>query len=123
MTNTTKKMLAAVEIEELTMRKGGFVIPSQDEGAPDVFAAIDGTGTASFACVVYTGRDLDAKSLFARVIESGAKVRNVNNLLLDLDNYLGQIKGFKVGNVLGIRKTGDSPELYLVHNRPPDGSI
>ncbi len=123
MTTTTKKMLVAVNIELNTMRKGGFVIPSQDEHSPDVFAAIDGTGTASFACVSYTGRDLDANTLFARYIDSGAKVKNVDKLLADLDDYLTQIKSFQVGNVLGIRRNGDSAELYLAHKRPPGGSM
>ncbi|QEG40183.1 hypothetical protein UC8_21890 [Roseimaritima ulvae] len=116
-------MLAAVNIDKITMRKGGFVIPSQDEDAPDVFTAIDGTGIASFACVSYTGRDLDANTLFARYVESGAKVPNVGKLLADLDEYLSQIKSFKVGNVLGIRTDGNSAALYLAHNRPPDGTI
>ncbi|MCC9644348.1 hypothetical protein LOC71_18885 [Rhodopirellula sp. JC740] len=123
MTTTTKKMLVAVNIEPITMRKGGFVIPSQDENSPNVFAAIDGTGTALFACVSYTGRDLDANTLLARYIESGAKVQNVDKLLADLDYYLTQVKSFKVGSVLGVRMNSHSTELYLAHERPPDGAL
>ncbi len=123
MTTTTKKMLVAVDIEPITTRKGRFVIPSQDEHCLDAFTAIDGTGTASFACVSYTGRDLDANTLFARYIESGAKVHNVDKLLADLDDYLTQVKSFKVGNVLGLQMNGASAELYLVHKRPPAGAM
>lgn len=120
---TTKKMLAAVHMDRITMRKGGFVIPSQDANDADVFVAIDGAGIARFACVSYTGRDLDANVLFSRYIEAGAKVADVAKLLAELDDYLGQIKTFKVGNVVGIRSDGDSRKLYLTQNRPPDGTI
>ena len=123
MTTTTKKMLAAVDIDRITMRKGGFVLPSQDDHDLEVFASIDGNGIATFACVSYTGRDLDANALFARYVESGAKIADVDRLLAQLDDYLGQIKTFKVGNVLGIRSDGDSRTLYLANKRPPNGTI
>ncbi|MEX1026385.1 MAG: hypothetical protein WD049_00025 [Candidatus Paceibacterota bacterium] len=123
MTTTTKKMLVAVDMGRITMRKGDFVLPSQDESDAEVFTAIDGTGVATFACVSYTGRDLDANTLFARYVESGAKIANVENLVAELDDYLRQIKMFKVGNVVGIRSDGESRTLYLAQKRPPDGAI
>ncbi|QEG24847.1 hypothetical protein [Mariniblastus fucicola] len=116
-------MLSAVKLGRVSTRVGGFVIPSPNPDDPNVFAAIDGSGVAEFSCVSYTGRDLDANALFARYVDSGAKIPDVEQLLSDFDDYLRQIKTFKVGNVLGLRSNGADRELYLTHQRPPDGSM
>jgi len=113
-------MLVAVSLNRITMRKGGFVLPSHDDNDAEVFASPDGNGIATFACVSYTGRDPDAHVLFARYVESGADIADVDGLLAELDDYLGQIKTFRVGNVAGIRSDGNSRTLYPAHNRPPD---
>ena len=120
---TTKKMLTAIKLGHATTRAGSFVIPSQDTDGRDVFAAIDGSGIAEFAAVSYTGRDLDANAVFARYVDSGAQIADVAALLAELDDYLTQIKTFKVGNVLGLRSEGAVRELFLAHQRPPDGSM
>ncbi|MEM6689203.1 MAG: hypothetical protein AAF664_07250 [Planctomycetota bacterium] len=122
MTTTTKKMLCAVKIGEITMRKGGFVIPSQDEGFSHLFTAIDGGGIASFACIAYTGRDLNAETLLERYRDSGAEIEDEELVLSEFDDFLSQIKSFRVGNVLGIRGTKDKRELYLAHKSPPEGT-
>lgn len=123
MPTTTKKMLATVNLGECGTRKYEFLIPRLDGDDTDAFLGIDSGKSAEFGAVSYTGVDLVAETLFSRYIDSGGMVPDVDRALRLLDDYLRQIKTFKIGNVLGIRRIDNGFELFLAHNRPPAGII
>jgi len=121
MPTTTKKMLVAVNLGECGTHKYEFLIPRLDGDDTDAFLGIDSGNSAEFGAVSYTGVDLVAETLFSRYIDSGGMVPDVDRALRLLDDYLRQIKTFKIGNVLGIRRIDNGFELFLAHNRPPAG--
>lgn len=116
-------MLAAVKLGRCDTRLGEFLVPLINAESGDTFVGIDSGKVAEFGAVSYTGKDLVAQTLFARYVDSGAKIPDVDGTLDCFDEYLRQIKTFKVGNVLGIRYADAKFDLYLAHNRPPSGAM
>ena len=55
-----------------------------------------------FPCglMVYTGRDVTANDIFAKLVDSGRQFKSVDETLADLDAYVQALGDFKIGNVL-----------------------
>jgi len=72
--------------------------------------------------VVFVGRSVTENDLFAKLVDSGTIIANVDDTLALLRSFLDGLQCWKIGNVVQIRSTsqnvGSDVELELVANTP-----
>jgi hypothetical protein len=110
----TKKMLIPVDLDNSNKKHRGFVYPNFDSGEINSFLVIGSDKVWEHAMVVYTGKSITKNDIFAKIVDSGKQIKSVKMVLEQLDNYLGQIKGFRIGDILGIKDSHDGFKLVKI---------
>lgn len=104
-------MLAPFDLEKPDKNIRGFLYPNLDADQVNSFLEIS-KGKEWFAgMVVYTGIEITKHDVFAKIVDSGKKIKSVNDLLVNLEEYLNQITLFKIGDIVGIKPAGNGFEL------------
>lgn len=118
--NTTKKFPVSLTFNGIEASTNEFVVPSLEAAGDDnVFLGLKSGKTHRYAAMSYTGKDVGASDVLQKLIAAGADVGNQHEMLDMLDDYLGRLKEFKVGNVLAISYANGDYSLEKVANRPP----
>ena len=99
----TKQMLAAFDLTQADPRPGEFVIPSCSEGGW-LFQGLRSGTEYRYALTVFVGRLVTENDLFAKLIDTGAKIPTVAGTLGMFKQYLDVISKLKVGNVVQMRQ-------------------
>jgi len=71
--------------------------------------------------MVFLGRSVSANDLFAKLVDSGTKIDDVQLTITTINMYLDAIQAFKIGNIVGMSDSviGKEPfELRLVSITP-----
>lgn len=71
--------------------------------------------------MVYLGRSVTENDLFAKLVESGTQVPDVDDALDSLRRFIDELKGFKIGNIIRAASVVSSlsgARLELVANTP-----
>lgn len=70
--------------------------------------------------MVFIGKDITEKEFFAKLVDSGQKIESVGRTLKNLGDYMQQLDGFKIGNVLGVVPKADEVgfSLFKVAEKP-----
>ena len=100
-------------------------MPYPDNPTEGAFLGLDSGKAQKYGMIVMTGRDLTKNDVFAKLVDSGRKIANVASTLALIEHYLSELKGFKIGNVIGIEYASGGPhgfKLKLVANRPSSSS-
>jgi hypothetical protein len=105
----TKKLVTAFDPARPEAQSSDFVIPWQS-GERYVFRGLKSGKVHAFGIAVYVGRSVSGNDLFARLVDSGTIIADVDKTLSNLNTFLEQIKLFKVGNVLAISLPEDGNE-------------
>lgn len=74
--------------------------------------------------VVYTGKEITANDVFARIVDSGKKINSVDSLFNNLQNYIDQLSGFSIGNIVEIE--ADPVNGFMLkksEDRPISGAV
>ena len=114
----TKKLIVPFDLDNPNKRYKGFLYPNILEKETTSFLQIDKDKKWKTGMVVFIGKEVTKNDLFAKIIDSGKKIESVSNLLDTLDNFLGQINNFKIGNIVGIKDSFDGFELTKL-KKPP----
>lgn len=116
---TTKKLLVRFDIERQAPVSGDFAIPRSEDDRV-LLRGIRSSQVAEHAAMVYVGREVTENDLFARLVDSGAYIGDVRGTLASLRNYIEQLQGFKIGNIVRLVADIDTSfRLELVSNTPP----
>ncbi len=111
----TKKMLVPINMDNPKKTYKGFVYPNFDSNSISSFVEINSDKIWENAMVVYTGKTLTKEDVFSKIVDSGKQITSVSTLLKHLDDYLGQIKGFKVGDKLRVESSPNGFKLVKVN--------
>jgi len=119
--SSTKKMLVAFDPAKPDSQATDFVIPWSRNGQR-VFLGLKSGKVAALGMMVFIGRSITENDLFAKLVDSGAFIPNVDETLALLRSYLEGLQTLQIGNVARIRSTdqvnGPDVELELVANTP-----
>ena len=119
--SATKKMLVAFDPAKPDAQTSDFLIPWNRDGQK-VFLGLKSGKESALGMMVFVGRSITENDLFAKLVDSGAVIANVNFTLDSLRSYLDGLQALKIGNVARICSTGQvdghDVELELVANTP-----
>ncbi len=95
----TKKMLVPFSLEKASPIGKSFVVPIHN-GDNKVFVSLNSLKPVEFGAVVYVGRELSSEEVFAKIVESGAKILpSVDDQMSMIHDYLAQLPTLKIGDV------------------------
>ncbi len=110
---TTRKLLVAYDESKPTAGQGDFLAIVLD-GATPVFFGLRSRRTYRTGRMVFLGKAITARDVFAKLVDSGRKIESVDQALKNLIAYVQQLDGFKIGNVLGVEAKNGDPGFALV---------
>ena len=114
---TTKKLISPIDLEQPNKIIKGFLYPNFDSEKINSFIELNKEKEWKTGIVVFTGKDINKSDLFAKIVDSGKKIKSVNDLLNNLENYLIQIKSFKIGDVVGVKETKEGFEIFKIEKK------
>jgi hypothetical protein len=118
---TTKKLLVSYDPSESERSSSDFLAPIKDSTGL-FFLGLRSKRRRDKGQVVYVGKELTANDIFAKLVDSGCKIENVDNTLNVLETYLRLLQEFKIGNILVLEPcndVGSGYRLKLVSNVAP----
>lgn len=114
----SKKLLVPFDRSKPEWNPSGFLVPWKHEGKL-CFRGLQSERFYELGKMVYIGVAITENDLFAKLVDAGAVIDNVDATLDILRSYLDGLQAFKIGNVVRIRSTdGPETELELVANTP-----
>ena len=109
----TKKLLVAYDESKPTTGKGDF-LAVVFEGTTPVFFGMKSHRVYKSGRMVFVGKEITAKDIFAKLVDSGRKIESVDQALKTLTAYVQHLEGFKIGNVVTIAPKSSDPGFELV---------
>jgi hypothetical protein len=120
MTSTSKKLLVAFNPSEPDEKSSDFLVPVLDEKSPHLLG-LKSNMPVALGLMVYLGREITVNDLFAKLVDTGRKLPDVDSTLKYLEAYLKKLQDYKIGNVLTVDTSaiGDKDvHLRKVANTP-----
>lgn len=108
---TTRKTLVPFDRASPDRRIKGFLYPNVDTKPIASFLEIGTSRQWEAGMVVFVGREISKDDVFAKIVDSGKTISSVRELLDIIQEFLGQVNNFKIGDVIGIKPKGDGFEL------------
>jgi len=117
----TKKLLVPFDAARPRSNAEGYLIPSIVDGQYVLVELTKGRPHA-YGLTVYVGRAVTENDLFARMVDSGAKISSVDETLSRLRRYVEKVQSLHIGNVVRVRISGEESIFELdVVARTPSG--
>ncbi len=114
----TKKLLVAFDPSKAQSQSSDFVVPVKAEGRTRFYGLKSGV-VQSLGMMVYVGRSVTENDLFAKLVDTGAKVESVDETLAQLRQYIEALQDLRIGNVVRLQEcNGGNVELELASNTP-----
>lgn len=114
----TKRILAPFDMNKPDKIYKGILYPNVDAKQFDSFLNISTGEKWELGMVVFVGREITQNDLFAKIVDSGKKVKSVVELLQVIENYLEKLNNFKIGDIVGIKHGNNKFELIKI-SKPP----
>jgi hypothetical protein len=108
----TKKLLAPFDPTKPERNSRQFLVPGLRKETY-TFRGLDDAKEYQFGRVVYCGEPVSENELFATLVDSGTVFEDVGIALERLRNYVQQIGGFRIGEVVRITP-GDEAGTFLL---------
>ncbi|QDV29798.1 hypothetical protein Spb1_17150 [Planctopirus ephydatiae] len=119
--SSTMKMLVVFDPTKPDSQTTDFLIPWSRDGQR-VFLGLKSGKESALGMMVFIGRSITENDLFAKLVDSGAVIPDVDETLALLRSYVERLQSLKIGNVARIRSidqvNGSDVELELVANTP-----
>jgi hypothetical protein len=115
----TKKLLVAYDESKPTSGQGDFLAVVFEDESP-VFFGLRSRRIHKAGRMVFLGKEVTEKEIFAKLVDSGRTIESVDKTLNNLAAYVQQLGGFKIGNVLGVAPKADEAgfALFKVAEKP-----
>lgn len=117
---TTKKLLVAFDPSRANAAAGDFVVPVLEADAASFFG-LRSKKSSALGVMVYVGREVTVNDLFAKLVDTGRTVPNVDQTVTMLADYVSQLEEHKIGNVVAIEAAAEEScgfRLKRVANTP-----
>tara|TARA_R110002124_G_scaffold104944_1_gene255421 strand:- start:633 stop:1004 length:372 start_codon:yes stop_codon:yes gene_type:complete len=114
----SKKILVAFDPKQPDKRSSDFLIPIQIKENGFAFLGSHSGKIKSYGLVVLTSKHVSENDLFAKLIDIGHKVLDVEACLANLDVFIEAIKSTRIGNIVEIVDNRGTPELKVISNTP-----
>jgi hypothetical protein len=101
----TKKLLVASDADTGETSNDFLVVLLESEQEPKLFG-LKSRKSFSSGVVAYIGMEITENDLFARLVDAGRYIADVDHTLGVLETYIQKLQEFRIGNVLTI--TGDA---------------
>ena len=116
---TTKKLLVAFDPQKPEKRSSDFLAVVLEGQEPKLLGLKSRKMFVS-GMMVYLGKEITANDLFAKLVDSGRKVENVQQTLNVLQAYIQMLQDFRIGNVLAVQADAASGfKLLKLADAPP----
>jgi hypothetical protein len=99
---STKKLLVAFDPMRPDAMSSDFLAPLHRDGHC-ILLGLKSREERSIGLVVFLGRAVTENDLFAKLVDSGARMIDVNQTLAMLRSYLIDVQALKIGNVVRVR--------------------
>jgi hypothetical protein len=109
----TKKLLVAYNEAKPTSGQGDFLAVVFTDNKP-VFFGLRSRRYYESGRMVFLGKEINEKDMFARLVDSGRKIKSIDETLKKLSVYIQQLGGFKIGNVITVALKNDEIGFELV---------
>lgn len=110
-TPTAKKLLTSFDPSNPEGRGGGFVVPIF-ENERIRFFDLKSKRFSEFAMMVFVGRQITANDLFAKLVDTGRHISNVEETMRLLSRYVLSLSNYKIGNVVSIKPSDSDNETF-----------
>lgn len=101
-TPTAKKLLTSFDPSNPKGREGGFVVPIVESERIHFFD-LKSKQFSEFAMMVFVGRQISANDLFAKLVDTGRHIPNVDETMRILSRYVLSLSNHRIGNVVSIK--------------------
>lgn len=115
----TKKMLVPFDIKQPRKKINGFLCPNFDKEEINSFLEIDTNKEWNVGRIAFIGMEISKNDVFARIVDSGKKIKSVDGLLNTIEDYIEQISNFKIGDVVGIKSLENGKFELIKLKKPP----
>lgn len=122
---TTKKILVAYKPSKPETASSDFLVPATDSTGIFFFGLRSRTQSKQ-GQMVFIGKRITVNDVFAKLVDSGRKIENVDQTLLTLESYLRMLQDFRIGNILAIETCNEAPcgfEFKKIADAPPTKRI
>lgn len=101
MTNltTTKRLLVRIDDKREGRSTSDFLLPISVAGKI-VLLGVQSGKQLDKGLVVYVGRDVSVSDLFAKLVDTGRKIANVEETVALISAYTSQLAAFKIGQTV-----------------------
>ena len=113
----TKKLLVRFDASEKEPFSGDFLIPRVENGQV-TFRGIRSGERGQYGMVVYVGKDVSENDLFARLVDTGTLIPDVDETLALLASFVEAMKTVKIGNVVEAESDRDGVKLTVAARSP-----
>lgn len=108
-----KKLLAAYDPSHPDAQPGEFLVPWAEDRSIGLMGISSGQAY-SHGLVVYLGREVSEKDVFAKLVDAGRKFPDLDQALATISRYLYLVQEQKIGSVVTlIEREGLFPEFQL----------
>lgn len=108
---TAKKLLTSFDPSNPEGRGGGFVVPIVENERVRFFD-LQSKRFSEFAMMVFVGRQITANDLFAKLVDTGRHIPNVEEAMRMLSRYVLCLSNYKVGNVVSIEPSDNDNDAF-----------
>lgn len=122
MTATTKKLPVSISYGDVQAKCNEFLIPAMDAGFSG-FRGVKSGRLYTYGALSFLGKEITINDVFARLVDSGHRIDDVDATLKMLDAYFAAVQGYRIGTVLTVQPSSDRGgfKLTRVAQRPNAG--
>lgn len=102
----TKKMPVSITFKDFNTKLEEFVIPFAGKEKKG-FRGLNSGNASKYGMITFIGKKISANDIFAKLVDSGQKIDDVDATLSIISQYLEELQQFKVGNVISVSYTDD----------------
>jgi len=116
----TKKFPVSISFRDFKAKSEEFLIPHTGKGR-NGFRGLNSGRVAPYGLITFVGKEISANDVFARLVDSGQVIDDVDGILATIDRYLKECQQFKIGNIISIvySDNGSDFQLFKKADRPP----
>lgn len=116
----SKKVLVAFDPRFPQQNSSEFLVPLPTTEAGWVLLGSKSGKVRSYGMVVLTGRPVNENDLFAKLIETGQSIPDVQECLENLAAFIEEVKAARIGNIVELT-TGEGAFKLIIKARTPNG--
>ncbi|WP_417386271.1 hypothetical protein [Gimesia sp.] len=114
----SKKILVAFDPKQPDKRSSNFLVPVKINEGSFAFLGSNSGKLVSYGLVVLTSKNVIENDLFAKLVDIGHKISNVEECLANLEVFLEEIKSTRIGNIVELVENVGTPKLRVISNTP-----